>query len=565
MTMMLGGPVVQAIQARYYQDEAADCLFPYFEENAVGNPLIVLPTASGKSIVIPLFLRKVFDRYPLANMRSLIIVPSKELVKQNAKKMRAMLPNVSLGINCDGLKKRDTWQNNVIGTPGSIVSMVKEIGHIDLILVDEAHTIPEKEAAVINLIIAGLKAINPNLRMIGLTATPFDNYGLIVRHDPKTGECTSLFTHIPYTRIAPEDFLEFIHKGWLCPLIAVGTTTKYDVSSVGMSRGDFNQRELQDCTDKEWITRLAVSEIIATFHAKNRHCGLVFANGIQHAEHVCEEMQAQGMTATVIHSKLKDDVRNERLEAYHRGEYDFMVNNGVLTIGYDHPPVDLIAVIRHTCSIPLWVQILGRGLRPYDWNNPEQYIPGFEYTKSETIVMDFADNTSRLGPIDNPFFKKRSKGDSGDAPVKICPVSHCQAYNYASARYCYNCDHEFKFEVKYTGQSSGDSPLSNTEPVRDWVNVQYVNYTKVTGSGGLNMMKVIYHAGSKTYSELVCLEHTTGAARHARAWWIQRTEMLMPSRVDDALKITSKLRWAKRIEVEVTPGAKYPKVISHEF
>lgn len=565
MTMMLGETVAKAIQSRYYQEEAAECLFPYFEENAVGNPLIVLPTASGKSIVIPLFLKKVFDRYPLANMRSLIIVPSKELVKQNAGKMRTILPRVSLGINCDGLKQRDTWQNSIIGTPGSLVSMVEQIGHIDLILVDEAHTIPEKEAAVINKIIASLKQINPYLRLIGLTATPFDNYGTIVRHDPKTGECISLFTHIPYSRIAPEDFLEFIHKGWLCPLIAVGTTTKYDVSSVGMSRGDFNQRELQDATDKEAITRQAVSEIISTFYAKNRHCGLVFANGIQHAEHVCEELQAQGMRAGVIHSKMTDAQCDLVLEMYHSAQLDFLVNNGKLTTGYDFPAIDIIAVIRHTCSIPLWVQILGRGLRPYDWNNPDQYIVGFEYTKSETIVMDFADNTSRLGPIDNPFFKKRSKGDSGDAPVKICPVVHCQAYNYASARYCYNCDHEFKFEIKYTGQSSGDSPLSNTEPVHEWFNVQFVNYTKVGGHSGPAMLKAIYHCGSKTYSDIVCLEHTTAAVRHARAWWIQRTDMLMPSLVDDALRITHKLKTAKRIEVEVTPGAKYPKVIAHEF
>lgn len=564
MNMPLSDNVASAIQARYYQDEAAEAPFAYFEENSVGNPLIALPTASGKSIVIPLFLQKVYTRYPLSNMRALVIVPGKELVKQNADKMNKILPFVSVGLNCDGLKRRDTQQNIIIGTPGSIVSMVEQIGNIDLILVDEAHTIPESDAAIINQIIAYLKNSNPYLRLIGLTATPYDNYGTIIRHDPKTGKCTSLFSHMIYSRISPEDFLEFIHKGWLCQVVAVKTSTSYDISQVGMSRGEYNQKQAQQAVDKEELTRLAVTEMIDKFRATNRHCGLVFSTGISHAEHICEEIQAQGMRAGVIHSKMSDGACDIILEQFHTGQLDFLVNNGKLTTGYDFPAIDFIAVIRHTCSIPLWVQIVGRGLRPYDWLNPAQYIPGFEYTKDKTILMDFGDNTSRLGPIDAPQFKKRQKGDTGDAPVKICPVTHCKAYNYASARYCYNCDHEFKFEVKFTGQSSGDSPMSNTEPVRDWVNVQFVNYTKVV-TGNSHALKVIYHVGSKTYSELICLEHTSHALRYAHALWMQRTSLPMPSKVDDALKITHKLRQAKRIEVEVIPGQKYPKVIAHEF
>lgn len=564
MNLMVAEAISEAIQARYYQDEAAEAPFQYFEENSVGNPLIALPTASGKSIVIPLFLQKAYTRYPLANMRALIIVPSKELVNQNADKMHKILPFVSLGLNCEGLKRRDTYQNVIIGTPGSLVSMIEELGEIHLILVDEAHTIPEKESAVINQIIAGLKQRNKFLRMIGLTATPYDNYGLIIRHDEKSGKCTSLFTHMIYSRIAPEDFLEFIHKNWLCPVVAIKTDTVYDMREVGMSGGDFNQKQAQKAVDKAELTKLAVTEMIAKFAQTNRHCGLVFSTGIDHAEHICEEIQVQGMRAGVIHSKMSDDACDIVLKLFHTGQLDFLVNNGKLTTGYDFPAIDFIAVIRHTCSIPLWVQIVGRGLRPYDWMNPNQYIPGFEYTKDKTILMDFGDNTSRLGPIDSPVFKKRQKGGANDAPVKICPVASCQAYNYASARYCYNCDHEFKFEVKFSGQSSGEAVMSNTEPVRNWVNVQFVNYKKIV-VGASHGMQVIYCVGNKKYTELVCLEHTSFAARHARAWWMQRTDMLMPSKVDDALKITHKLRQAKRIEVEVTPGQKYPKVISHEF
>jgi len=565
MNQMVQTPIAQYV-ARYYQDEAAEAPFEFFANNAEGNPLIALPTASGKSVVIPLFLVKCFERYPLANMRFLIVVPSKDLVKQNVEKMRSLLPNVPIGINCDGLNQRDTMHPIVIGTPGSLVSMLEEIGHRDLMLVDEAHTIPEKENAVYNRIIIRLREINELLRIIGLTATAYDNYGTLIQHDPITKKAISLFSEIIYDRTKPEDFLEFIAKRWLCPLIPVGTETKYDISDVGMSKGDFNQQQLQKATDKHEKTVAAVAELIKVANLRNRHCGLVFGNGIEHAEHICEELQLQGETATVIHSKMKDSVRDERLRDYRQGKYRWMVNNGVLTTGFDHPPIDIIGVIRHTCSIPLWVQILGRGLRVYDWMDERLYIPGFEFTKTECIVMDFADNTSRLGPIDAPLFKKRSKGEGGDAPVKICPVTYCKAYNYASSRFCYMCDHEFKFETKYTGQSSGEAILSNSEPVLYSAKVGNITYAKLS-SGGINILQVVYHCGSKKYTEIVCLEHTTAAARHAHGWWLTRSEpgSLIPSKVDDALRIAYKLKRPHTITVEVSPGAKYPKVVRHEF
>lgn len=565
MNQLVMPPTAEYV-ARYYQDEAAEAPFKFFAENSEGNGLIALPTASGKSVVIPLFLRKCYDRYPLANMRVLIMVPSKDLVRQNAEKMRSILPMIPFGINCDGLKQRDTMQPIIIGTPGSVVSMMEQMGKFDLILVDEAHTIPEKETAVYNRIIIRFKEKNELLRLLGLTATPYDNYGTIIQYDPKTNLCISLFSHMIYDRTKPEDFIEFIHKNWLCSLIGVGTDTKYDISKVGMSGGEFNQSQLQKATDKEEITRRAVAEMIEVGNRRNRHCALVFSNGIDHAEHICEELQLQGETATCIHSKMSDSLRDQRLNDYRAGKYRWMVNNGVLTTGFDHPPIDLICVLRHTCSIPLWVQILGRGLRVYDWLNPAQYIPGFEYTKTETIVMDFADNTGRLGPVDDPIFKKRSKGEGGDAPVKICPVSYCKAYNYASARYCYMCDHEFQFEVKYTAQSSGDSPMSNTEPVRSVVAVGNITYAKLS-SGGQNILQVTYHCGPKKYTEIVCIEHKTAAARHAWGWWTTRSEpgALVPSLVDDAMRVAHKLKRPHSITVEVSPGSKYPKVISHEF
>lgn len=549
------------IEDRYYQPEAVEKTIEYLFSHT-GNPLIALPTGTGKSVVIVLFIMRLLGIY--FPTRVLMLTHSLELVGQNAAKFKSMAPNIPLGINCDGIGKRDTQQNVIFGSIGSVIGMLEYFAPFDVIVVDEAHRISEDEDSMYSKLIIWAMEKNKQVRIVGLTATPYDNYGTIIREDPKTGLVTSLFNAIVYNRIDPASFIEFVSKGWLCALIAIATKTKYDVSNVGMVGGEFNQGQLQKATDIQILTEAAVAEMIHVAHIDRRNCGLVFANGIKHSEHVCEEFQAQGATAVFVHSKMSKAKLIDAYDAFHTGNAQWMVNNGKLTTGYDHPPIDLLGILRHTNQCPLWAQILGRGTRPYDWTNPHHYKPGFEYRKLNTLVMDFADNTSRLGPIDAPFFKKRSKGDPGDAPVKICP--HCGVYNYASARFCFGCDKEFTFEVKFSAESSGAAVMTaDAEPQTVDYDVTFVNYAKLV-SGGTPMLQVVYHCGmSKKFTEIICLEHTTAAKRHAWGWWKSRTDLPVPALVDAALKITAELRRPVRITVEHNPTTKYPKVLAHVF
>jgi DNA repair protein RadD len=550
------------IEDRYYQPEAVEKTIEYLFAHT-GNPLIALPTGTGKSVVIVLLIMRLLGIY--FPTRVLMLTHSLELVGQNAAKFTSMAPNIPLGINCDGIGRRDIMQQVIFGSIGSVIGMTDLFQPFDVIVIDEAHRVSEDEDSMYSKLIIWALAVNPKVRIVGLTATPYDNYGPIVRADEKTGLITSLFNSIVYNRIDPESFKEFVAKGWLASLIAIRTKTKYDLNNVGMSRGEFNQRQLQDATDIQVLTEAAVAEMIHVAHIDNRNCGLVFANGIRHSEHVCEEFQAQGATAVFVHSKMSKGKLLDAYDAFHTGAAQWMVNNGKLTTGYDHPPIDLLGVLRATNQLPLWAQILGRGTRPYDWMNPHHYKPGFEYRKLNTLVMDFADNTGRLGPIDAPYFKKRSKGDPGDAPVKIC--QKCDAYNYASARFCFACDNEFIFEVKFTAESSGAAPMSTADeqPTSVEYNVTFVNYEKIV-SGGMAMLRVWYHCGmSKKFSEIVCLEHTSAAKQRAWGWWRSRTDLPVPGLVDAALKITSSLKRPIKITVEHNPATKYPKVLGHVF
>lgn len=549
------------IDERYYQPEAVEETVKFLYAHT-GNPLIALPTGTGKSIVIVLLILRLLEIY--YNTRTLVITHSLTLVEQNAAKFRSIAPNVPIGINCDGIGRRDYLQPVIFGSIKSVVSMMKELGPRDIIIIDEAHRVSDAEDAEYSQMIIAARLLNPDVRIIGLTATPFDNYGKIVRTDPETGKVTSLFTGFSYSRVSTEDFAEFVMRGWLCKLIAKPMDTKYDWASVGITRGDYNQGQMQKVADQAELTRKAVAECIHVKYIDQRHCGIAFASGIEHAEHVTEEFQAQGVNAVCVHSKMSKTKKKDAMEQFHSGEAEWMVNNGILTTGYDFPPMDIIAVIRKFGSVNLWGQVLGRLTRPYDYRNPKQYVPGFEYVKQNGLVLDFGCNTECLGPIDAPYFKKPKKGEGGDAPVKIC--GKCGTYNYASARMCAQCDHEFTFEIKYAAKSSTDAPMTESGVVQKWRDVAFVNYSKITPRSGPAIMKATYHCGGiEKYDELVCLEHASAAAKYAHDWWRVRTDMPVPARVDDALRNTQLLRRPSQICLEMVPGSKYPKVINYVF
>jgi DNA repair protein RadD len=199
---------------------------------------------------------------------------------------------------------------------------------------------------------------------------------------------------------------------------------------------------LQAAVDDADITYRALTEAVQI--GQSRRSWTAFASGIDHAIHIAEMLRGTfGIDAAEVHSKMPDKERDRRIEAYKRGELRCIVNKDILTTGFDHPPIDLILMLRPTMSTGLWVQMLGRGTRPYD-PAINGYLPGFPTKKFDCCVLDYAGNTRRLGPINDPVIPKpKGKGRAGDAPVKICDA--CGAYNHTSARFCLVCNNEFTF------------------------------------------------------------------------------------------------------------------------
>ena len=155
---------------RGYQEAALRELF-IFWRNGGGNPLIVMATGLGKSVVIAFLVKQLLTDHP--GMRVLITAPNRELIEQDIKELLAIWPDAPIGINCDGLGRRDTDAQILFALVNSIYRNPKVIGARDLIIVDESHFIPHHEQGMYRATIERLRELIPDLRVAGLTATPY--------------------------------------------------------------------------------------------------------------------------------------------------------------------------------------------------------------------------------------------------------------------------------------------------------------------------------------------------------------------------------------------------------
>lgn len=293
------------ITPRYYQEEAIDSIFHYFMNGGKGNPLIALPTASGKSLIPALFIQRVMKQWP--SERFLVIVHVKELIRQNAEKQLEVWANAPIGIHSAGLNKRDIIQPIIFGGIQSMIKVAEAFGHRDICFCDESHLVSQDENSLYLKFFAIMRKINPNIRIVGMTATKFRmGQGLLTQD--------GLFTDIIYDLTTPEGFNKLLAEGFLCPLIPKRTQIELDVSNVGIQKGKFIASQLQHEVDKIEITWKAVQEI--AYYGQNRQSWIIFASGIEHSNHIAEMLEKLGIECASVHSKQKPEYNDEALKRH---------------------------------------------------------------------------------------------------------------------------------------------------------------------------------------------------------------------------------------------------------
>lgn len=526
------------ITLRPYQEESLERIWAYFANGNTGNPLIAYPTGTGKSCLPAVFIKRIMQHYP--GQRFLMITHVKELIAQNAEVLKIAWPMAPLGIYSAGLKSKDTAHPIVFGGIQSMIKNPSIFGHRDIAFVDEAHLISQDESSQYLTFLATMKLINPNLKVIGLTATPF-RMGMGMLTDG------GLFTDIIHDLTKMDEFNRLIADNYLCPLVPMRTKTELDVSSVGMAKNEFIASQLQHAVDRNEVTYAGLKELVEA--GQNRKSWLIFSSGIEHANHIADMLGSFGVECASVHSKQTSEYNDSAIKAFKSNRLRSIACFSKLTTGFNHPDIDLIGDFRPTMSIPLHIQKLGRGTRPAP-------------NKSNCLVLDFSRNVPRLGPVNDPIIPKKKGEKTGDLPVKLC--DSCGAYNHISARKCCACGAEFTFQVKIVAKPGTTEILRSDAPIVEIFNVDNVVYAKKENKNGKPpYIRATYMCGMQSFSQNVFPQHNGYARKLFTDWWKQRHTIEPPQSTDEALMFIVQLRKPKRIKVWC--NRQYPEILSCEY
>lgn len=397
---------------RDYQQRSIDQLYAWFRDNPSGNPCLVLPTGSGKSHIVAALCKDALQNWP--ETRVLMLASQKELLEQNAEKMRLHWPGAPIGIYSASVGKRQLGEPITFAGIQSVAKRAQQLGHVDIIIIDECHLVSHKDEGSYRRLIAELTTINPHLRVIGLTATPYRlGHGLIT-------DKPAIFDAL----VEPVTIEELIFKGHLSVLRSKVTAVELSADGVHKRGGDYIESELQAAVNTDPQNRAVVDEVIA--RAGERKSWLFFCAGVQHAQSIRDVLRSRGITAECVTGDTPKAERARILEDFKARRITALTNAQVLTTGFDAPGIDLIAMLRATMSPGLYIQMSGRGLRIH----PE---------KTDCLVLDFAGVVATHGPI--IAVEPPNKAGKGPPPMKPCP--QCQELMPLSTMVCPCCQFAF--------------------------------------------------------------------------------------------------------------------------
>lgn len=535
---------------RWYQEEAVEAAFSDVVDRTYYHPLIVAPTGTGKTAIMCKLIDKLLNHDFSTNV--LVLSHDKRILKQNSDGLERYFDGYEVGLYSSGLKSKTIKKITVAGIQ-SVWRRVSEFKHFNIIIIDECHTINTKREGIYRKFLDEI-----NATYIGLTATHFrTGHGYI--HKGKD----ALFNHISYDMSSPRIYNRIVDEGYLTQLFSKSTALKLETEGLRKVRGDFDEQQMANRFNTKAVVEAAVMELI--YYGKKYKHWLLAAINIENADYISEVLNNSGIKAVSIHSKTEDV--DTKIEDFKNGKYRAAVQVNMLSTGFDFPKIDLIGDLRPTQSPILHVQFKGRGTRVvyadgYDLSTIQGRLDAIEAGgKPHCLVLDFAGNTARLGPINYVSIKqsedKDSKG-SGDPITKECP--DCNFINWGAARECINCGHKFEFKNKLQMTASDAEIVFKPAPdlekeldLKEWVNVDSVSYSKVKTKSGKESVKVAYNCGFRNIFEWVNVNHS-GYARYQALNWIDRRwttpDLKKPKTTNELYGLVEHLKKPKQIKVK---------------
>ena len=498
---------VQTPQLRPYQQEAVKRVVGHFR--ASSEPaLVVLPTGSGKSLVIAELAR-------LARGRVLVLAHVRELVEQNHAKYQAY--GLEADIFSAGLKRKEATRQVVFGSVQSVVRNLERFNdaNFTLLVIDESHRVSLNEDASYGQVIEHLRRQNPQLKILGLTATPYRlGQGFIYfrhHHGMVRGSEESFFRDCVFE----QPLRLMVKQGYLAAPKRLDMAIEgYDFSALKpASSGLFQEEALNRVVAGSRATPGIIEQIIA--RAVDRQGVMIFAATVAHAEEIMGYLPPA--EAALITGATPSQERKALIDAFKARALKYLVNVAVLTTGFDAPHVDLIAILRPTESISLYQQMIGRGLRlspgkedclildyagnPWDIFAPEVGEPKPD-SDSEPVQVECPECGhanlywgKRDGDIVIEHFGRRCQGLIEDGAgkrrqcefrfrFKVC--EECGAENDIAARRCHGCD---KLLVDADDKLKDALKLKDAKVLR----VSGMQLEATTNGRGLPRLKVTYH------------------------------------------------------------------------
>ena len=378
-------------------------------------PLIVLPTGAGKTVIFSEISKRAVQK----NNNVLILVHRRELIKQASQKLANI--KVPHGIIAAGFKPSN--HQIQVASVQTIVRRLKSISFQPaLIIIDEAHhSVAGSWKKVLDHF--------PNAKRIGVTATPCRLSGEGLRE---------MFDDL----ILGPTVKKLVKAGFLSPHKVFGAPQKINFKKIKMRGGDYATDQLAEEMLKADITGDAVKQYQK--HA-NGLPAIAFCVNVEHAESVKAKFNNSGIKADIITGSMNTDDRDQVINGLSTGKIQVLVSIEVVSEGFDLPAVSTAILLRKTASLGLYLQQVGRILRPQE--------------NKTAIVLDHVGNTITHGFIDDPKnwsldAPKKSKKNQEKAPaVQTC--KKCFA-TYSPQPACPECGYFAPIKTREITEQEGE-------------------------------------------------------------------------------------------------------------
>jgi len=349
--------------------------------------LCVLPTGTGKTVIFAHVIKKFLE-----HGRAMVIAHRAELLYQASEKIFAVT-GVRPDIEMAEMKARE----GSMFTSPIVLSSIQtqnagrkerrmerfDPNEFSLLVIDEAH---HATADSYRRMIDYYRQ-NPNLRVMGVTATP-----------DRTDEAAlgQIFDGVAYEY----QLVDAILDGWLVPISQQFVDVKgLDFSQCKTTAGDLNAADLARVMEYEHNLHGVIDPVIKIVEDRKT---LLFAASVEHADRMREIIDRhKGGAARLITGETPKNERRDMLRDYEEGKFQFLCNVGVATEGFDMPDVEVVVMARPTKSRSLFAQMLGRGTRPLTGlvdglrNSDERRAAIAASAKPEILIVDFVGNSGR--------------------------------------------------------------------------------------------------------------------------------------------------------------------------